>query len=412
MIAKQEPVPVTLFADGERDDFRWYSGDRAATDFVFFHLNGRGDLEEIRPRKIWQHDHIGGAGYSVFTWTGRNGAPLPQGEAIKIEPIPLKIATPIVAGKIRARFRHGGRHAKDIVLVLPDGRRITERDFKFHRRADHGIVIYPRAGVDGSLPGEAEIFVELSPIRTLTEGKAKALDDSAATKGKENRQKMALNVWQESPRRPLHVQCAGEIFGPKRCLDLQSGQRHWYDDGLRQKVNDWVKEFRSGNRSAFHKHSDEPVKLSTFDLGGSPAALRELLQRRDIYCLDKLAATTEVITVATGTIGASPPEIRERLEIAARGGLHPVAIQELKANEENSLTRKDASKYLISKGYQIEPKTLANLASQNRGPRFIKSNVKSVRYKCSDLDEWVRDKSLSLDIDPQEKQPDLSRHRK
>lgn len=57
------------------------------------------------------------------------------------------------------------------------------------------------------------------------------------------------------------------------------------------------------------------------------------------------------------------------------------------------LTRKEASLYLNARGCPFTATTLANMARHNNqggGPPLFVSGWKTVRYKRSDLDEWLR----------------------
>lgn len=56
-------------------------------------------------------------------------------------------------------------------------------------------------------------------------------------------------------------------------------------------------------------------------------------------------------------------------------------------------SRKEAARYLTSKGYRITPKTLQNLASNNNkgnGPAFTRMGWNHpVSYERADLDDWL-----------------------
>lgn len=57
------------------------------------------------------------------------------------------------------------------------------------------------------------------------------------------------------------------------------------------------------------------------------------------------------------------------------------------------LTRKEASIYLGSQGCPVSAATLCNMAGNNNaggGPAYTASGWKTIRYKRSDLDDWVR----------------------
>lgn len=59
------------------------------------------------------------------------------------------------------------------------------------------------------------------------------------------------------------------------------------------------------------------------------------------------------------------------------------------------LSRKEAALFLQYIGLPIEPKTLANLASNNNalhGPPFTRFSWKAVRYRVEDLRSWAEAK--------------------
>lgn len=61
--------------------------------------------------------------------------------------------------------------------------------------------------------------------------------------------------------------------------------------------------------------------------------------------------------------------------------------------DDDLLTRKAASAYLEKLGCPVAPRTLSNLAANDnagKGPPFYRFRWKSIRYKRSDLDLWVR----------------------
>jgi hypothetical protein len=59
-------------------------------------------------------------------------------------------------------------------------------------------------------------------------------------------------------------------------------------------------------------------------------------------------------------------------------------------------TRKEAATYLTKRGHMVGHKTLANWASEKKGPRFKKSSGKAI-YECSDLDDWCSARSRAGD---------------
>ncbi len=62
------------------------------------------------------------------------------------------------------------------------------------------------------------------------------------------------------------------------------------------------------------------------------------------------------------------------------------------------LCRKEAAIYLERIGYSIAPHTLANMASNGKGPPCTRLHRKAVRYKRSDLDEWAKQHSVRRQI--------------
>jgi|GEM_PF-2249090 len=62
-------------------------------------------------------------------------------------------------------------------------------------------------------------------------------------------------------------------------------------------------------------------------------------------------------------------------------------------NDDDWLTRKEASRYLGTLGVPLSPGTLAVYAANNnarRGPPFIRFGWNVVRYKRGDLRMWVK----------------------
>lgn len=53
------------------------------------------------------------------------------------------------------------------------------------------------------------------------------------------------------------------------------------------------------------------------------------------------------------------------------------------------LTRKEASSYLMEKGLNRTPATLAKYATIGGGPKFRKFGKMQVVYDVADLDAWV-----------------------
>lgn len=57
------------------------------------------------------------------------------------------------------------------------------------------------------------------------------------------------------------------------------------------------------------------------------------------------------------------------------------------------LTTEQAAKYV-----GVRPKQMQGWRHDKTGPRFIRLNSKTVRYRMTDLDEWVKSKQ----VNPQE----------
>jgi len=56
------------------------------------------------------------------------------------------------------------------------------------------------------------------------------------------------------------------------------------------------------------------------------------------------------------------------------------------------LTRREAAEFLTGIGCPIAPKTLANLAyakGEDKGPPFVSSGWRTVRYSKTDLEAWA-----------------------
>ena len=63
------------------------------------------------------------------------------------------------------------------------------------------------------------------------------------------------------------------------------------------------------------------------------------------------------------------------------------------------LHRKQAAAYLGSLGFAISPRTLGNLAANNnagKGPPFTRFGWRTLRYRKTDLDNWVRDRATMV----------------
>ena len=64
------------------------------------------------------------------------------------------------------------------------------------------------------------------------------------------------------------------------------------------------------------------------------------------------------------------------------------------------LTRQEAATYLAGIGCPIAAKTLANLASRTnhrKGPRYVASGWRTVRYRRTDLDAWARARIVEVE---------------
>lgn len=64
----------------------------------------------------------------------------------------------------------------------------------------------------------------------------------------------------------------------------------------------------------------------------------------------------------------------------------------MNAERGNWLTRREAADFLASLGVPIKPKTLANMAygkGPDKGPRFVSSGWRTIRYSRTDLGAWA-----------------------
>jgi hypothetical protein len=99
------------------------------------------------------------------------------------------------------------------------------------------------------------------------------------------------------------------------------------------------------------------------------------------------AATQEQIAAITPLNNdATPPEASELPGISAGGDLHSPAAP---SSTRELLGRKETANYLTGRGYHITQKTLANWASEGKGPRFTKLGGKSM-YERSDVEDWLQ----------------------
>jgi len=121
--------------------------------------------------------------------------------------------------------------------------------------------------------------------------------------------------------------------------------------------------------------------------------------RKEMQSQRSAGERTIVPAIANGT---PHTETSEQREIAAGDDLR-LAVTSKPKTEEELLTRSVAAKYLTKGGYSVKPKTLANWASLKKGPPFTKLGGKSLRYARSGLDDWIRAKRASADIDSEKK---------
>lgn len=87
--------------------------------------------------------------------------------------------------------------------------------------------------------------------------------------------------------------------------------------------------------------------------------------------------------------------VLQSLRAALKTQLDPNATARLvlrivDAHKTDTMTRKDAARYLTSKGFPIAAKTLSNMASEKKGPKFTQTGWCTVVYRAGDLDEWLR----------------------
>jgi hypothetical protein len=148
---------------------------------------------------------------------------------------------------------------------------------------------WPRRG-EPPLPVGDSIRIEVrESVAGIAEQTTEAELAEADERSREIAQAAALAVWNRSPRRPLHVQCAGELLGPDQCLSFGGGiPKEWYGERkLRPRIGEWVAEFVKGSRRAFFRGNDQSVPASLFDDGTSSTnGLNTLLRRTDLYCTE------------------------------------------------------------------------------------------------------------------------------
>jgi hypothetical protein len=68
--------------------------------------------------------------------------------------------------------------------------------------------------------------------------------------------------------------------------------------------------------------------------------------------------------------------------------------------ESDWLRPKQAANYLANLGCFFSPRTLSNLRSNNnagKGPPFVRSGSKTIRYLKSDLEEWARKQVVRIE---------------
>ncbi len=64
------------------------------------------------------------------------------------------------------------------------------------------------------------------------------------------------------------------------------------------------------------------------------------------------------------------------------------------------MSRKEAARYLTSKGRKISAQTLANMASNNnagKGPPYTRISWTSVVYERRDLDGWLKSQMIRVE---------------
>ena len=62
-------------------------------------------------------------------------------------------------------------------------------------------------------------------------------------------------------------------------------------------------------------------------------------------------------------------------------------------NDGRHLTRKEASKFLMSKGFQIRESTLAMFATKGGGPEYYKFGNRAM-YVQTELMKWVKERLI------------------
>lgn len=68
-------------------------------------------------------------------------------------------------------------------------------------------------------------------------------------------------------------------------------------------------------------------------------------------------------------------------------------------SEKRWFSRKEAAVFLTKIGFSISPRTLQKLAVHNnalKGPPFLKTGWRTVRYDRSDLEEWANKRIIKF----------------
>lgn len=58
------------------------------------------------------------------------------------------------------------------------------------------------------------------------------------------------------------------------------------------------------------------------------------------------------------------------------------------------LTTEEAARYLGYASYTLRASRSNGMLSKHKTPKYIKLGHKSIRYKKSDLDEWIKNSSI------------------
>lgn len=98
-------------------------------------------------------------------------------------------------------------------------------------------------------------------------------------------------------------------------------------------------------------------------------------------------------------------KVAEKIKIGIEKNIDPhvtarTVLRVVDSHKSDFMTRKDAARYLTTKGYPISAKRLANMASNNNagnGPKFTQTAWSKVVYNRIDLDEWLRARQRKID---------------